>query len=163
LNGTVASYKIGMRTVEERTGGHKWEEGSVKYYAETVSYKIVPNAQFASAFEPVEHIQFRLVLRFDNADDKWVLATGADGTTFDPQDVQRVEPQFVAADLGPLRAAIDKARLAEFAAIEAQVLAAGQIARTSDIHVLANRRAGLAYYRTFAPFAPSLTVMHVHN
>jgi hypothetical protein len=157
ISGDIATLLVGTRVVTGRSDERSWKEGSTPYYAETVSYRIEPLPGWSSVFSPVAG-SFRLVLRFDNASNAWMIVPAPTGTTFDLYDAGLIVPQFTAEGTGPLGEAVEHAREQAFATIADQVLADNQLAHTNVTFVLVSKRTGLAYYTNPAPLPSTSTI-----
>lgn len=140
-------YQLGARQFTGRRDVRSWSDGPVKFFAETIDYKVIADQRFTqlSSREFVP-FSFRFVLRNDPAVGQWQIDSQSDFTSFQT-DQQQVEAAVAATgNLDQLRAATAKAAASAMQAIAALIGQQAGVQRESTTGVVVKGATNTAYY-----------------
>ena len=159
--------RIARREIVERSNERNWYEGSIQFFAETVSYKFVFDEAIAALVSRKEigPAALRLVMENDPARGAWQISIDRGTTSNDSELVTALNGVLDVAGQAAeqeLLAKITAIRQQRYAAIEAEnakiannLATEGVIEHGTDPNVLVGRRSGLAFYIGTSGKAPS--------
>jgi hypothetical protein len=143
-----ATFPVGHRSIDGRTGAHTYAVGTATYFSETINYSIEPDKGYEAILSPLHGLSFRLVAMLDPASNTWVVDNSpASGTTFDASNATPtgVTEQFAATPLDALTGPVSAAQQRALDAQEQQIVSAGLLAHGTDLFVVVSPRSGLAF------------------
>lgn len=152
LSGNAATITVAQRTIVSRSNSQSWDEGPLKFYAETITYSIAIDPLLAKVSgQAPTNLQLRLVLVFDPARGAWAVynAPGR-GTTF-PNDAVNLLIAQIAKTPIVIWPYLNNAKTQASSQILQELLASGPVKRSAyDPGVLDDASASLAYYTGYA-------------
>ena len=148
-DGTL-TVDVAERHVTSRDGQQHWTDGSIKFYAETITYSIEPTNTFKGIGGlPISRRSIRLVFQNDPAVGAWQLSdrSQADNVSEDQSIVFSALVAQGSQYVDMLGQAEKTAAANAFNQIEQTLAARGTLARNSnEENVLVSTSNGLAYY-----------------
>jgi|SRR5579862_195012 len=164
-----AVLTVGKRSIVGRSDAKDWTEGSIEYFAETVTYNIELEDKLKSA-TPVafDGFSLRLVAFKDPAVGKWQVSTDPTrGTHYIQDDVNLVTNRLLSFGNSKVSDLTNQAAAAQkeaFDAIQQQLASDGLLKQDgSDPDVLISPRAHLAYYRKMNSGHGGVTIAQVEQ
>lgn len=150
LSSGESDVPVATRRVVSKGNVERWESGATKFFAETITYKLIVNETFREVLgSEAGPYTYRLVLGYDPAVGEWRrYADGSGGQS--PLDRDRSVLWVRAVESGgqklpQLMQAIGDAQTRASDAIEKDLAQSGLLAKTADQGVLVSTRSGLAW------------------
>jgi hypothetical protein len=150
FNGGIVSVPVATRQISKRSDQKTWTEGSVNYFAETVTYTIAVASPYTGGKSiSLGPFSLRLVLVNDPAVGHWsTLQDPQRGTHFDTNDVSGVPAAITQGiNIGDIVSAAQKAQQRTYQAIQDTYMADGRLEQNAkQPDVLVSQKLGMAYY-----------------
>jgi hypothetical protein len=153
LNGNAFTFDAGSRVISSRSDEQSWTEGSVQYFAETITYSIDLNGQLKKVVKaPLDGLTLRFVAMKDPAIGTWQISNDPTrGTKFSQDDVTLLSNRLAAVGsdaLGVLTVEIYRARNEAFQEIQNRLASDGTLERNAtDPHVLVSKKNQIMFYK----------------